>query len=92
MKKSFNLFFIVFVCLQHGCAKYENVNIKGSTNYSHHEKASMSTSLSAEYKFKIEKLSNKKISTFLSGTVNPDYDHFLNEFKLNTFTGILVEF
>lgn len=75
-----------------GCVNHKNVNLKGSTNYSHDGRASMSTSLNAEYKFKIEGLSNKKVATFLSGTVNPDYDHFLNEFKLNTFTGILIEF
>lgn len=92
MRKSFNLFFFILIFLQYGCARYENIKIKGSTNYSRHENTSMSTSLNAEYKFKIEKFSNKKVSTFLSGTVNPDYDHFLNELKLNTFTGILIEF
>lgn len=93
MKKSFNIystiFILAFFC---SCSSKETFNIKGETSYSKSQSESLTTSLSANYKLKIEKLSNNNFHVFLTGTVNPDYDHFLNEFKTNAFTGLHIEF
>jgi len=93
MKKSFSVYAAVVVLISFSsCSNKEGLKISGETNYSKNQNESMVTSLSANYKLKIEKLSNNNFHVFLTGTVNPDYDHFLNEFKTNAFTGLHIEF
>jgi hypothetical protein len=52
----------------------------------------MTTSLNTDYRLDLYEPKHKRWSTYIGGKVTPDYDHFGNEFKLNVFTTIGVDF
>ena len=93
MKKSLKILLALFFpVLFSSCSNNEDFNFSGESNYSKTKNHSLTSSFSANYKLKIKTLSSTSIDTYLSGSTNPEYDHFLNEVKVNTFTGIHIEF
>jgi hypothetical protein len=79
------------VCLC-SCANFKITNISGETNYSIQNKHNLTTSLNTDYRLDLYEPRHKKWSTYIGGKVTPDYDHFGNEFKINVFTTIGVDF
>jgi len=75
----------------------ESFNISGSTNYSESsdlkgENRQLSTSIKIDYKFILYAPSHNKWIIYINGNASPDYDHFGNELKINTFTCLGVDF
>jgi hypothetical protein len=92
MNEKLKILILIFTTLYVlGCSS-KNLNFRASTNLHKSEKTTLSTNVLIDYKFKIKSLSNNKIETSISGTINPEYDHFLNEIKTNTFTGFCIDF
>lgn len=67
-------------------------NISGNTKYEISENQKMSTELDIGYRVNFYEPKHKKWSFYLSGILNPDYDHFGNEIKVNTFTALGIDF
>lgn len=67
-------------------------NISGYTEYSQSSSKSLNTKLDIGYKLELYEPIHKKWIIYLNGIINPEYDHFGNEFKTNTFTTIGIDF
>jgi hypothetical protein len=82
MAKIIFLFFI----LNFNALGFEFSKIKGETSYSKSSTESLNTSLIFEYNIKIYEPKHKKWELHISGKLNPCYDHFGNEIKMDAFT------
>lgn len=71
---------------------FELTKISGETNYSKSSSSSLTTKLYIEYHVKLYEPSHKKWGLFLSGKVNPCYDHFGKEIRTDVFTVLGVDF
>jgi len=84
---------VVFSCIAQGIAFEDlDIDIYGETNYSKQSSESLTTSMNLEFRHKIYEPSHNKWGLYLKGIINPDYDHFQNEIKVNTFTTLGIDF
>jgi hypothetical protein len=67
-------------------------NVKGETSYSKSNSHNLTTNLNIEYKYSLLEPAHKRWAFFIKGVIIPDYDHFQNEIKMNTFTTFSLEF
>jgi hypothetical protein len=93
MKLLFFIFFFFFIANEKSSAFiFDNIQLYGNTSYSKQKNEKLTTNLNTEYKFRIHEAKNKKYAIYISSNINPDYDHFGKEIKLNTFTSISISF
>lgn len=77
---------LLFFLLNFESFGFELTKISGETNYSKSNSESLNTSLLFEYHIKIYEPKHKKWELHLSGKLNPSYDHFGNEIRMDAFT------
>jgi len=93
--KAFKIFLLSFcapaLC---GAIAYEDVKIDiyGDTNFSASETQSMVTNVYIEYTLNLYEPDHKKWGLFIAGKVNPAYDHFGQEIKMDAFTVLGIDF
>jgi hypothetical protein len=88
IKKIIFLFFIFNI----NVFAFELTKIRGETSYSKSSTESLNTSLIFEYNIKIYEPKHKKWELHISGKLNPCYDHFGNEIKMDAFTVLGIGF
>jgi hypothetical protein len=71
---------------------FELTKISGETEYTKSKTESLNTSLIFEYTIKIYEPKHKKWDLHISGKLNPQYDHFGNEIKMDAFTVLGISF
>lgn len=62
------------------------------SEYAKHYSETFVTKLDVEYRANLYEPFHKKWIFYLGGKVNPDYDHFGNEIKINTYTTFGIDF
>lgn len=77
---------LLFLILNFEAFGFELTKVSGETNYSKSNSESLNTSLLFEYNIKIYEPTHKKWELHISGKLNPAYDHFGNEIKMDAFT------
>jgi hypothetical protein len=92
--KIFFIIFCFFDLKNSNSSEYRKIEIKNSLNlnYSYSENHSLNSNFYTEYKLNFYESKNKKWGMFLSGKVNPCYDHFGNEMHVNIFTVLGIDF
>ena len=71
---------------------FESIDIYGDTNYSEKESKYLRTNLNLEHKIILHEPDHKKYLIYMGNKLTIDYDHFLNNTKVNTFTTIGFDF
>jgi hypothetical protein len=71
---------------------FELTKISGETNYSKSNSENLNTSLLFEYNIKIYEPRHKKWELHISSKLNPSYDHFGNEIRMDAFTVLGIGF
>lgn len=84
--------FFLFFTQSIFCFDFKFTDIIGNTNYKFNDQQTLSTNMEIGYRLDLYQPKHKKWSLFLNGILNPDYDHFGNEFKINTFTTLGFDF
>ena len=87
IKKLAILTFLSAISLQANELKFS-----GQTNYTQQQNKALITSFNVEYRVDLYEPDHKIWVVYLGGRVNPDYDHFGNEFKTNVFTTLGIDF
>jgi hypothetical protein len=83
---------LTFFCFNLYAIETKITNVSGETDYSKSSSSSLTTKLYIEYHVKLYEPSHKKWGLFLSGKVNPSYDHFGKEIRTDVFTVLGVDF
>ena len=83
---------VSFGSLYGSVSNVPSFSVTGETNYNKHTNHNLTTSLNIEYKYSVLEPTHKKWAIFIKGVIIPDYDHFQNDIKLNTFTTFSLEF
>lgn len=77
---------LLFLLLNINVFGFELTKVSGETSYTKHNSESLTTGFSFEYYMKIYEPTHKKWELHISGKLNPAYDHFGNEIKMDAFT------
>jgi hypothetical protein len=88
------LVFIFFVSSFVNCYSldFKLTNISGETTYTKSSNESLNTKVYIEYSINLYEPPHKKWGLFISGKVNPSYDHFGKEIKTDVFTVLGIDF
>jgi hypothetical protein len=90
MKKIF--FYIFFLPSISLAISFEDIDIYGETNYYEKDSKSLTSNINLDYRFILHEPSHKKYVLYIGNKLTIDYDHFLNNTKVNTFTTIGIDF
>ncbi len=82
----FKKIILLFLILNFEAFGFELTKVSGETNYSKSNSESLNTSLLFEYNIKIYEPRHKKWELHISGKLNPSYDYFGNEIRMDAFT------
>lgn len=84
--------FLFLICSSSYALDFNKIKIDGNTNYSKSNNESLVTNFFIEYEINLYEPSHKKWNIFLGGKLNPQYDHFGNEVKMDVFTVLGISF
>ena len=85
-------FILIFLISNVHAFEMKKINISGETDYKKSKSESLDTKIYFEYNFSLYEPDHKKWSIFISGKINPAYDHFGKEIRTDVFTVLGIDF